>query len=129
MMRTQIQEFTEYLKNVKHTSENTIVSYKRDLERMAAYMEGRGITDAQNVTEDRLRDYEVSLSDEHFAPSSISRHNTSMKAFFRYMLENGNMDDNPAENLSSPKVEKTPVRILTTIEVEELLSQDFGTDA
>ena len=129
MMRTQIQEFTEYLKNVKHTSGNTIVSYKRDLERMAAYMEERGITDAQNVTQDSLHDYEVSLQDENFAPSSISRHNTSMKAFFRYMLESGNMEDNPAETLSNPKVEKTHVRVLTNVEVEELLSQDFGTDA
>ncbi len=129
MMEQQILEFTQYLKNVKHTSENTLVSYKRDLERMSSYMERRGILDATDVTLDALADYSASLQDEHFAPSSISRHNTSMKAFFRYMLENGNITENPAELLSSPKIEKTPPRVLSTVEIEDLLSQDFGDDA
>ena len=40
MIKAQIEEFTEYLREVKKTSENTLISYKRDLIRMADYMEG-----------------------------------------------------------------------------------------
>ena len=105
-MEEQIQEFIGYLRMVKKVSENTVVSYKRDLERMAAFMERRGLTDISDVTSDRLLDYERSLQDEHFAASSITRHNTSMKAFFRYLLENGNISDNPAEDIKSPQIEK-----------------------
>ncbi len=129
MMEEQIKEFTDYLKEVRGTSENTVVSYKRDLERMASYMERRGIEDIRQITQDRIQDYATSLQDEHFAPSSITRHYTSIKAFFRYLLENGNIDDNPAENLKSPAVEKSAPRVLTAVEIEELLSQDFGDDA
>jgi integrase/recombinase XerD len=128
MIQDQIQEFTEYLEKVKHTSNNTIVSYRRDIGRMAEYMSERGITDAGDVTVDSLQDYEASLTEENFAPSSITRHNTSIKAFFRYMLENGNIAENPAESIKSPKIEKKDPRVLTAVEIENLLSQDFGKD-
>ncbi len=128
-MEEQIQEFTEYLKEVRGTSENTVISYKRDLERMASYMDRRGIGDINQITEDCIQDYAASLQDENFAPSSITRHYTSIKAFFRYLLENGNIEDNPAENLRSPQIEKSAPRVLTTVEIEELLSQEFGEDA
>ena len=56
MMDAQIQEFTRYLETVRKTAPNTVVSYKRDLERMVAYMERRGITDVKDITQDRLLD-------------------------------------------------------------------------
>ncbi|WP_051538162.1 tyrosine-type recombinase/integrase [Butyrivibrio proteoclasticus] len=125
-MKKQINEFVDYLINVKKSSQNTAVSYKRDLERMALFMEKRGITDVTGITEDALSSYSASLYDEHFATSSIIRHYTSIKAFFRYMVENGNISDNPALILSAPKVEKTVPRVLSTVEVEYLLSQDYA---
>ena len=129
MMDQQIEEFIRYLQSIKNTSENTVVSYKRDLLRMVAFMEERGILDVKDITEDRLLDYATSLKEEQFAPTSITRHNTSIKAFFRYMLENGNIDENPAENLKSPKIEKREPRVLSTVEIENLLSQKFTVDA
>ncbi|WP_242856563.1 tyrosine-type recombinase/integrase [Butyrivibrio sp. AE2032] len=129
MMDEQILEFTQYLQSIKNTSENTVLSYKRDLMRMMAFMEERGIRDVRDITEDRLLDYAASLREEQFAPSSITRHNTSIKAFFRYMLENGNIEENPAEKLKSPKIEKTEPRVLSTVEIENLLSQRFTDDA
>ena len=128
MMDAQIQEFTEYLKNVKRTSDNTVISYRRDLERMISFMERRGISDVKDITQDRILDYAGSLQDEHFAASSITRHYTSIKAFFRYMLENGNIEENPAETLKSPQIEKKGPRVLTTVEIEDLLSQEFPND-
>ncbi|MBR1671168.1 MAG: tyrosine-type recombinase/integrase [Butyrivibrio sp.] len=124
-----INEFIDYLKGVKDTSENTLLSYRRDLLRMTDYMKRRGITDVRDISEDRVLDYVRSLMEEQFATSSIARHNTSIKAFFRYLLENGNIDDNPAENIKSPRLEKKGMRVLSEAEVESLLSQDFGTSA
>lgn len=128
-MKQQINEFVEYLKKVKKTSENTILSYKRDLVRMAGYMAENGVYDAEDVTVDKLSAYGASLREEHFAASSIMRHYTSIKAFFRYLVENGNITDDPSEGLKAPKVEKTAPRILTTVEIEDLLSQEFKDDA
>ena len=128
-MDRQIEEFIDHLRNVKKTSENTLISYKRDLVRMMNYMSLRGITDPKDITEDKILDYCSSLREEHFAPSSISRHNTSIKNFFRYLLEIGVIEDNPSENIKSPKVTAKAPRVLNTVEIENILSQNFGDDA
>ncbi len=128
-MRRQIDEFTDYLRNVKKTSENTLISYKRDLLRMAEFMGENGISEASDVTVDKLSAYAASLREEHFAASSITRHYTSIKTFFRYLVENGNINDNPSEALKAPRIEKSEPRILSTVEIEELFSQKFKDDA
>ena len=128
-MEDYIDEFIEYLKNVKKTSDNTADNYRRDLLRMAAYVKERGISDVGSITEDVVLDYTASLKEEHFAASSITRHNTSIKSFFRYLLESGYTKDNPAENIKSPKVEKKKTRVLSAVEIDSLLSQDFGAEA
>lgn len=127
-MQELIEEFIEYMKSVKGTSENTLLSYRRDLMRMRSYMEERGIYDVRDITEDAVQDYCRELKDENYAPASITRHHTSIKAFFRYLLENGNTTDNPAENIKSPRIEKKDPRVLSTVEMENLLAQDFGDD-
>ncbi len=128
-MEKQIQEFIDYIRRIKNTSENTALSYERDLKRMVSFMKERGVSQVNEITEDKLQDYVKSLYEEHFAISSIIRHGTSIKAFFRYLLENGNIEENPAEKLKSPKLEKQEVRILSTVEIENLLSQKFADDA
>ena len=50
-MDIEIREFITYLHNRKRTSHNTEVSYQRDLKKMAAYFEERGIYDIRDVGE------------------------------------------------------------------------------
>lgn len=125
-MRQLIDEFKIYLKTVKRTSDNTIASYTFDLERLAMYMEERGVTGLEDISEDKLISYVSALNDDNYSPYSIARHITSIKAFFRFLVDNGNIGDNPAEKLRNPKVEKKDPRILSSYEIDSLLEQDFG---
>ena len=127
-MREQIEEFIIHLKKVKNAPDNTLFSYRRDLLKLSDYMEKRGITDAVNVTEDGLKAYTAALSEENYALTSIIRQYTSIRVFFRYLVDNGDITENPAENLKSPKAEKREPRILSAHEVENLLSQEFSDD-
>nr|WP_297706333.1 tyrosine-type recombinase/integrase [uncultured Butyrivibrio sp.] len=128
-MKQLVDEFAIYLQSVKKSSNNTILSYKRDLNKMISFMENRGVFDINEVTQDRLFSYVESLQNEHMSVSSIIRALTSIKAFFRYLLENGNIEDNPSESLKTPKAEKREVRVLSGYEVESLLNLDFDEDA
>ena len=56
-MDIEIREFITYLHNRKRTSHNTEVSYQRDLKKMAAYFEERGIYDIRDVGELELEGY------------------------------------------------------------------------
>ena len=53
-MIEEINSFTTYLQEVKHTAKNTEVSYHRDLIQMAGFMEKMGITQVEKVTKTSL---------------------------------------------------------------------------
>ena len=118
-----------HLKSVKKMPENSYISYKSDLMKMADFMEKRGVTKANDVTVDGLQAYIRELSETNYATSSIIRQCTSIRAFFKYLVENGNIGENPAEDLKSPKPMKKNVRILSDHEINSLLSQRFADNA
>ena len=122
-MEQEIREFIDYLHNTKKTSRNTEVSYQRDLNKMAAYLEMKGITAAAEVREFDLMGYMDYMEKESFASSTISRSVASMRAFFQHMFTLRKIEENPTDNLKSPKVEKKLPEILTIQEVDDLLKQ------
>ena len=125
-MRRLIEEFTTYLKTVKKTSDNTIASYSSDLLRMSEYMEKVGVQSVGDIGEDKLSGYIASLRNENYQTSSVTRHITSIKAFFRFLVDNGDISDNPAEKIKSPKADKVEPRVMSSFEIEALMGQDFG---
>ncbi|MGI6093817.1 MAG: site-specific tyrosine recombinase XerD [Lachnospiraceae bacterium] len=122
-MENAIQNFISYLHKVKKTSNNTEVSYRRDLRKMADYLQKQGIQDLTAVTGTDLQSYVLYLEKENFAASSISRGIASMRAFFQYLVGEGVVTTNPSENLKAPKIEKKIPGILTVEEMELLLRQ------
>ncbi|MCR4590340.1 MAG: site-specific tyrosine recombinase XerD [Lachnospiraceae bacterium] len=125
-MEEQVLEFINYLHNIKKSSENTRLSYKRDLMKMVSFLAGRGVTDALLVTEQDMTSYLLYLEKSGYTPATVSRNVASMKAFFHYFVKEGKMRKNPAENLKAPKIIKKAPEILTTVEVVKLLDQPSG---
>lgn len=127
-MEKELQEFIVYLHNVKGTSDNTEVSYGRDLKKMTAFMEERGIHRAEDIRTIDLESYIDFMTRENFASASISRSVASIRAFFQYLFKERKINDDPADNLRPPRVEKKAPEILTIQEVDSLLAQpDTGT--
>ena len=122
-MEQEIRQFIDYLHNTKKTSQNTEVSYQRDLNKMAAYLEDRGITAVTEVREFDLMGYMDYMTRENFASSTISRSVASMRAFFQHLFAERKIEENPSDNLKSPKVEKKLPEILSIQEVDDLLKQ------
>ena len=53
-MEREINDFISYLHNIKKTSNNTELSYKRDLAKLRQYLEEKGINDVKDITEEML---------------------------------------------------------------------------
>lgn len=126
-MTQDIQNFIQYLHQVKNTSENTEVSYARDLKKMNQYLLTLGIHDASEVTATSLNSYVLFLEKEGRKPATISRSIASMKAFYHYMEKECRVAQDPSERLKAPKIEKKLPAILTPEEVTRLLEQLGGT--
>lgn len=125
-MELEIDAFIVYLHNIKKTSGNTEMSYRRDLVKVKNYMEEQGISDVKKITSTNLNSYILYLEKNKFSAATISRNIASLKAFYHYMYKEGMVNEDPAEALHAPKIEKKMPEILSTEEVVRLLEQPSG---
>lgn len=125
-MEKEITAFISYLHDIKKTSDNTEMSYRRDLEKMYHFMLQKGISGVTAITAEDLASYVKYLEDNHFAAATISRNVASIKAFYHFLMQEGIVSKDAAEKLKSPKIEKKMPGILSPDEVVRLLEQPSG---
>lgn len=125
-MEKQIQLFIDYIHNKKKTSNNTEMSYKRDLLKVVSYLKDNGINKWVDVKYEDLKAYIDSMFEENFANASISRSVASIKALFAFLQYSKVITDDAAKDLKAPKIEKKMPSILSKNEVTLLLEQPSG---
>lgn len=125
-MEKEICAFISYLHNVKKTSANTEMSYKRDLEKVRHFMEEQGIADVCKITVTNLNSYILNLERNNFKAATVSRNIASIKAFYHYLFKEGIVKEDISEALKAPKIEKKIPEILSMEEVVRLLEQPKG---
>ena len=125
-MGNHIDAFILYLHNMKNTSENTEMSYRRDLYKVQVFMENRGLSDVKDISGEDMRAYVESMKEQNFAAATISRNIASLKAFYSYLMKEGIVEKDVTEDLKAPKIEKKIPEILTMDEVIRLLNQPKG---
>lgn len=125
-MKDKIDIFIEYLQNVKKTSENTRLSYKRDLQRVERYLGEKGIHTVSEIRSEHLKEYVDSLEKQNFKAATVSRHIASIKAFYHFLCAGGAVETDISEELTAPKIEKKLPEIMTREEAELLLEQPDG---
>lgn len=128
-MGNHIDAFILYLHNMKKTSANTEMSYRRDLFKVQVFMENRGISDVNDITKDDLDAYVESMEAQKFAAATVSRNIASLKAFYNYLVKEEIVSEDVTEDLKAPKIEKKIPEILTMDEVNRLLNQPKGDSA
>lgn len=125
-MEQYIEGFISYLHNVKKMSQNTELSYRRDLKKVDEYLKGQGISDVAKVSKDALAEYVSYMGKNNFSAATISRNIASLKAFYHYLIKEGIVKEDAAEDLHAPKIEKKMPEILSMDEVVRLLEQPTG---
>ncbi|MCR5425840.1 MAG: tyrosine recombinase [Lachnospiraceae bacterium] len=127
-MKTEMETFISYLVTERNVSENTLLSYRRDLRKLEDYCREQSITRPAQVSASNLQSYLLFLEDEHFKAATISRSVASIHAFFQYLYREHLVEEDVSESLQAPKIEKRPPEILTVEEVNRLLDQPSGSE-
>lgn len=125
-MREEIEQFEDYLSTVKHSSRNTVSAYIRDLTKLEVFMEEQGKHSFHEVSATNLTTYVLYLERNGLSSATISRSIASIRAFYMYLLRQGQIMQDPSEQLKPPKVEKRIPETLTVEEVNLLLEQPSG---
>ncbi len=104
-------------------SKNTIESYSRDISSLVAFLGKRGVSDPVSVSEREIADFFEHLRGKKLSPRSIARNIVSLKQFFRFLLTEKVITEDPMRNTISPKPAKTLPHTLSLSEVETLLRE------
>ena len=125
-MEQVINSFISYLHNTKKTSDNTAMSYRRDLNKVNLYMRQQGIANVSDITVTNLNSYILFLEKNKFSAATISRNISSIKAFYYYMMKEGMIAVDVSDVLKAPRIERKAPDVLSTSEVIRLLEQPAG---
>lgn len=122
-MQEHIEKFVLYLEKTKGLSNNTILSYGRDLKYFMKFLEDVGIKDISKVNKTNVMSYVLELQKNDKTSSTISRSIASIRCFFGYLCKERIINENPAIGVSTPKVERKLPTIMSMEDVERLLAQ------
>ena len=126
-MEKQVKLFLDFLKDDKKLSENTLQSYRRDIEQYEEYVTKNKINYLK-ATEETITKYMQYLRDENKKESTISRSLASIRSFYQYLIRVKKVKKDPTLTIESPKINKRVPNILTSKEVELLLDQPKDVD-
>lgn len=119
-------EFSKYQKaftdelNEKGRSGATVIAYAKDIEQLLNYFTVNNVSDIKETTIEELEKYKASLQANNYTPKSISRKINSTRTFYKFLLENQIILENPSDKLAHPKFEVKPPRVLSEMEYRAL---------
>ncbi len=114
------ENFFTYLTVEKGLAGNTVASYHADLKKYRIFLEERKTAPASATTSDIIDFLEV-LRNGGYTSSSISRYISSIKALYKYMLMENEIDLDPSENIQTPKKWERLPKALSVSDVMSLL--------
>ncbi|PVX50923.1 integrase/recombinase XerC [Balneicella halophila] len=116
-----ISEFLAYLKYQKRYSPHTVEAYELDLNQFVAWLGGEQLL--LTAIHSDIRSWLLKLLKENKSQSTVHRKMSSLKAFYRYQMQQGEMKTNPVSQLTLPKKEKRLPTFLKEKETQALFSQ------
>jgi integrase/recombinase XerD len=117
-----IETFLEMMSAERGAAQNTLESYRRDLEDAAAFSAATGLqlTLAEPAT---IRSYLDDIAGRGFAATSQARRLSALRQFFRFLYTENIRADDPTSTLDTPKKDRSLPKIMSEADVEKLLTR------
>ncbi len=133
-MEETLQAFLDHLTVAKGASPHTVAAYRNDLGQLLEITRGGhhgagGTTEWARVSPRLLSEYVVALHERGYSPTTVARKIASVKSFFNFLLEEGEIREDPTENLSSPRIGRSLPKPISEEEVQRLLDEPFKSDS
>jgi integrase/recombinase XerC len=121
-MKKIIIDFLEVLQFEKKYSDNTILNYKNDLDDFVTYITELGYSKFNDIDYQVIRKYLTYLYEKKYTNKTISRHISSLRSLFKYLLKEKKIKNNPMTLVSNPKIEKKLPKFVPYKELEQILN-------
>jgi integrase/recombinase XerD len=120
------EEYLSWLEVERGRSPRTLAAYRRDLTAFGAVLDAGGRTDMDAASASDVATYLASLRASH-SKASVARAHSSIRGFYRFLVEEGRRRDDPAADLPSVSVSDLLPKALSEEETERLLGAVVGT--
>ncbi len=120
-MRELIREYVSYLRVEKGLAKNSLEAYERDLARLQAWA-AKNDFELLNLTRQDLREWLMDLGRTKLSENSKRRLISAMRGFYKFLMIDGHVKNNPAEDLVAPQKGVYLPRFLNRSEIETLLA-------
>lgn len=122
--------FIHYLQVEKRYSKHTLLAYEEDLDQFLVFAEISRSSDWGEVNHQLVRAWIVDLLENGQSNRTVSRKLSCLRSFFKWLVTNGKVEQNPMLRIRGPKVEKRLPQFVKQSEIdperiEQLFSADF----
>jgi len=120
----EIDSFLSYLEQEKRMSPHTVSNYQRDLNRFLLFCGEVELANWRLIKSSHIRQFIAQLHRNGLAGRSIQRLLSAIRSLYRFLIREGLADNNPAQAVQAPKVEK---RLPSTLDVDQMSGLLDGT--
>ena len=115
-----LDKFKNYLEAEKKYSILTVNAYTKDLEEFKDYIESSGISFSKNIEYTFIRNWIVFLSKNKISSSSINRKISSLKAYFKFLINIKEIKKSPLRNHTTLRTKSKVVNPFNETEMKEV---------
>ena len=115
-----LNEYKFYLKIERGLSNNSIKSYETDLNKFIHYLNSQKINQIKETKEIHIKNF-IKTIREKINPRSQARLTSSLKSFFKFLIIESYIENNPCELIESPRISRKIPEVLTINEINTIL--------
>jgi len=121
-----LSEYIEYLYVERGLSPNTEAAYRRDLTFFIDFLEKNTICEFENISRSTINSYLRNLKQQNYSPTSITRKIASLRGWFKWMIANELIENDPMHSIEQPKLDKKLPKVLSMTEMKKILLQPLS---
>ncbi len=125
----RMSQFEEYLRFERGLSDRTVDAYLADIRRFWLFGDERGVKDPASVDARLVRGWMTALKEEGLQPTSVRRLQSSLRAYFAFLVGEGHVETDPTDRLEAPRIWDRLPEVLAVEDVVELIEAGSVDDA
>lgn len=128
-MNKELIKFCDYLNIERNYSHHTVINYRSDIEEFANFLASEGFGDLLHFRSGITRYYLSFLNNKGYKPRTVARKMSSLRSFYKFLLQQGLIDNNIFGEIASPKLDKRLPKFIYAQEIDALFDCiDVSTD-
>lgn len=126
---THQESFIDYVRYEKRCSQNTVTAYKNDLDQFVQFCaDSVGEFAIIGVDRGQLRKWVIHLMENGLTPRTVNRKISAVKAFYKFLMKEKVVENNPAKDLTLPKIRKKLPQFVDANSLHHLLDDGYFAD-